>query len=210
LPRDNGTSLTSRAAAVALPALVFLIAFVLRLLHLHEMQQDILFQHPVLDEEMYYRAAKALAAGEHLPCLTGGPRSHLRSGGLDSSFRRGPPGSPCRPGLLSAGSCLLVYLLARRFLSRTQALAAAAIQPCTAWSSTPPGKLKKRNLGTQPEPPGAPALGRRFPPAQHLAALFAGRAVFGVSALFRLDHPGLRPRPSCGWVGEFANGEVGS
>jgi tetratricopeptide (TPR) repeat protein len=106
-PREDG-----RRAALA----VFVLALVVRLIHLYERRTDILFDHPILDEERYVEAARRLGEG-----AISEARAHWQPPGiiyaLGSVFRLFGPGLVAPrivQALVSAGSASLALFLGRR------------------------------------------------------------------------------------------------
>jgi tetratricopeptide (TPR) repeat protein len=109
-------------------AAILLVGLALRLACLFEQRSDILFEHPVLDEQRYVEAARALVAG------TGDPRPYWQPPGiiyaLAACFRLLGPGllAPrVLQALLSTAACLLVFLIGRRVFNVRTALVACAM-----------------------------------------------------------------------------------
>jgi 4-amino-4-deoxy-L-arabinose transferase-like glycosyltransferase len=116
----------SRERALLLAILVA--AFALRLAHLLSQHGDVLFEHPMLDEERYVDSARALAAGHDEA------RPYWQPPGIvyvTAAVLRvcGPSlwGPRLLQVLISTAACLLLYLLGRRLFSPRVALAATAI-----------------------------------------------------------------------------------
>ncbi|HEY7957089.1 MAG TPA: glycosyltransferase family 39 protein [Polyangia bacterium] len=108
---------------------ILLVGLALRLGLVFTQRADILFHHPVLDEQRYVDAARAWAAGrgfEARPFWQ--PPGILYA--LGATFRLFGPGLLAPrivQALLSTACALLVFLFARRLFSTKVALAAAAI-----------------------------------------------------------------------------------
>jgi 4-amino-4-deoxy-L-arabinose transferase-like glycosyltransferase len=117
-----------RRVTVAL-AIVLGVALALRVAFILGQRGDVLFDHPVVDEERYVALARALAEGK-----APDPRPWFHPPGL--VYALGAVFSVFGPGLLvprivqalvSTASCGLAYLLARRFFSGRVAVATAAV-----------------------------------------------------------------------------------
>lgn len=103
---------------------VFFLALILRLIYLHQMQASPLFDTPIMDALYHDQWARAIAGGDWL----GGEvffRAPLYPYFLGFIYKLFGPGY-YTPRLLQsfigAGSCVLIYLIARRLTSRTVAL----------------------------------------------------------------------------------------
>jgi 4-amino-4-deoxy-L-arabinose transferase-like glycosyltransferase len=104
-------------------------ALALRLAYVQEQRRDILFDHPVLDEDRYVQEGRSLARGE-----ASAPEAYWQPPGivyyLCAVFRAAGPGllwPRVIQAIVSALSCLLLFLLARRCCSVGLALVAAAL-----------------------------------------------------------------------------------
>lgn len=117
-----------RRAALTLIA-ILVVALVLRLIPLLEQRSDILFDHPVLDEQRYVDEARALASGGAVE-----DRPYWQPPGiiyaLAATFRIAGDGL-VMPRLIqvlvSVASCLLLFSIGRRLFGERVGLAAAAI-----------------------------------------------------------------------------------
>lgn len=118
----------TRREKLALAA-VLAVAFGLRLWLILGQRSDILFDHPVLDEDRFVTAARAMASGypvEQRPFWQ--PPGMLYV--LAAIFRVAGPGllvPRLVQALLSTGSCMLLFAIGRRLFSVRVALIAAAI-----------------------------------------------------------------------------------
>ncbi len=110
-------------------AIVLAAALALRLAYMLGRRGDILFDYPVVDEEMYVAAARKLAAGQGVE-----PRAWYQPPGL--VYALATVFSLFGPGLLvprivqalvSTATCALSYLVARRLWSTAVAFGAAAV-----------------------------------------------------------------------------------
>lgn len=117
-----------RRAALTLVA-ILAVALALRLGLLLEQRSDVLFDHPVLDEQRYVGEARALAAGRAVE-----DRPYWQPPGiiyaLAATFRIAGPGllTPrLVQVLVSVASCLLLFAIGRRLFGERVGLAAAAI-----------------------------------------------------------------------------------
>ncbi len=108
---------------------ILAVAFVLRVAHILGQRGDILFDHPVVDEETYVAMARRLADGQ-----VGDPRAWYQPPGL--TYALSAIFYACGPGLLaprivqalvSTASCWLAFVVAKRFFSVPVALATAAV-----------------------------------------------------------------------------------
>ena len=109
-------------------AAILALALGLRLGYLGELSRDILFQHPVVDEDAYVEQARALVRGAPVR-----PEAYWQppgvAYGLAAVFRVAGPGLTAPRvlnALLSTLCCLLLLAIARRFLPPRWALAATA------------------------------------------------------------------------------------
>lgn len=107
---------------------ILAVALALRLGHVLMQRGDVLFDHPVLDEDEYVRNARALATGH------GEDRPYWQPPGL--VYAMAATMKAAGPGLLaprlvqvaiSVASCLLLFAIARRLFDVRAALAAPAI-----------------------------------------------------------------------------------
>ena len=99
-------------------AAILTLALGLRLAYLGELSRDILFQHPVVDEDAYVEQARALVRGTPVR-----PEAYWQPPGvayaLAAVFRVAGPGLTAPrvlQALLSTLCCLLLFAIARRFL----------------------------------------------------------------------------------------------
>ncbi len=108
---------------------VLVVALILRVAYILGQRGDLLFEHPVVDEELYVTRATSLAGGhgaELYPWFQPPGLTYF----LALVFRAFGPGLLAPrlvQALVSTASCGLAYLVARRLLSHRVALATAAI-----------------------------------------------------------------------------------
>ncbi len=108
---------------------VLLVALLLRVAYILGQRADLLFDHPVVDEELYVTRATSLASGhgaELYPWFQPPGLTYF----LALAFRTFGPGLLAPrlvQALVSTASCGLAYLVARRLLSHRVALATAVI-----------------------------------------------------------------------------------
>ena len=117
-----------RRIAIAL-AIVLAVGFALRVAYILGQRGDLLFDHPVVDEETYVGIGRALADGHPTD-----PGAWFQPPGLGYAlavvFRIFGPGLLAPrlvQAVVSTASCALAFLVARRLFSARVALAAAAI-----------------------------------------------------------------------------------
>jgi 4-amino-4-deoxy-L-arabinose transferase-like glycosyltransferase len=104
-------------------------ALLLRLGHLYAQRTDVLFEHPILDEQRYVDDARRMAAGQLAE-----DRPYWQPPGilyvLTACFRVAGPGLAAPrvvQALVATAACLLLFGIARRLFGSGVALAAAAI-----------------------------------------------------------------------------------
>lgn len=106
------------------PTSVFLLALILRLIYLHQIRASPLFDSPIMDASYHDEWARAISGGDWLGREVFF-RAPLYPYFLGSIYRLFGPGyyvPRLLQSFMGAGSCVLVYLIARRLASRTVAL----------------------------------------------------------------------------------------
>ena len=110
-------------------AAILAVGLGLRIAHIAELRGDVLFDHPVVDEDSYVAAARALVAGAHVkpeaywqpPGVIYALAAVIKVAGPDLAWPR------YLQALVSTATCLLVFALGRRLMSTRGALAAAGL-----------------------------------------------------------------------------------
>lgn len=167
------------------PAALLLVALVLRLAYVFEIGGDPLYRHAGLDEELYFRDALALLAGEppDLPFWRPPGVTWALAGTL-GLFGPGAAAPRIVIALLSTLTCGLLYLLARRYLPRGAALVALALVAINAPLIHMASEIKDTAWVTALDLLGLLLLVDAERRARAAPAFGAG-LVFGLSALFR-------------------------
>ncbi len=168
----------SRRRDVLIACAIVFVALVVRLLHLREVAlNDPYYALPTVDDLQYDAWAKRLAAGEGLPdgVLYLGPGYPLFMAAIYAVFGPSLPAVKAAQAVLGAGSCGLVFALARSLFDRRVAIVAGLLAAFHAMLVFYGGTLMTTNLKVPLVLATALALVRGF-----RAPSAAGFAVAGV------------------------------